>query len=64
MTSIPRESQGGENIPPQRKTTLKWSRDGELSEIDMARILSRLNDSELTSCHIACGLDGKLTSES
>ena len=24
---------------PQRKTTLKWNSDGELSEIDMLRIL-------------------------
>ncbi len=26
---------------PQRKTTLKWNSNGELSEIDMLRILER-----------------------
>ncbi len=39
-------------IPQQRKTTLKWGTDGELSPIDMARILDRLNDSDLTECEI------------
>ena len=39
-------------IPQQRKTTLKWGSDGELSPIDMARILDRLNDSDLTECEI------------
>ena len=39
-------------IPQQRKTTLKWGTDGELSEIDMVRILDRLNDQDLTECEI------------
>ena len=39
--------------PPQRKTTLKWCRDGELSAIDMARILDRLQNQELTKCDIS-----------
>ena len=39
-------------IPQQRKTTLKWGTNGELSSIDMARILDRLNDQELTECKI------------
>tara|TARA_B100000700_G_scaffold302134_1_gene372150 strand:+ start:651 stop:830 length:180 start_codon:yes stop_codon:yes gene_type:complete len=39
-------------IPQQRKTTLKWGTNGELSSIDMARILDRLNDPELTECEI------------
>tara|TARA_B100000700_G_C14325322_1_gene525628 strand:+ start:193 stop:306 length:114 start_codon:yes stop_codon:yes gene_type:complete len=30
--------------PVQRKTTLKWSSDGELSSIDMARIADILAD--------------------
>ncbi len=42
------------HVPAQRKTTLKWSSDGELSAIDMARILDRLEESELTECHLAC----------
>ena len=39
-------------IPQQRKTTLKWGSDGELSSIDMVRILDRLNDQDLTECEI------------
>ena len=39
-------------IPQQRKTTLKWGTNGELSAIDMARILDRLNDQNLTECEI------------
>jgi len=39
-------------IPQQRKTTLKWGRNGELSSIDMVRILDRLNDQNLTECEI------------
>ena len=39
-------------IPQQRKTTLKWGTNGELSSIDMVRILDRLNDQDLTECLI------------
>ena len=39
-------------IPQQRKTTLKWGTDGELSALDMVRILDRLNDDDLTECEI------------
>tara|TARA_Y100001968_G_scaffold191519_1_gene175474 strand:- start:810 stop:998 length:189 start_codon:yes stop_codon:yes gene_type:complete len=39
-------------IPQQRKTTLKWATNGELSSIDMARILDRLNHPDLTECEI------------
>ena len=38
----------------QRKTTLKWNNDGELSSIDMARIISALSVSELKECKLAC----------
>tara|TARA_Y100001968_G_scaffold52395_2_gene43324 strand:+ start:1275 stop:1475 length:201 start_codon:yes stop_codon:yes gene_type:complete len=41
----------------QRKTTLKWQENGELSEIDMARILDRLNDAELTACDLTCEIE-------
>ena len=44
---------------PQRKTTLKWRPNGELSEIDMARIISKLEDSELLFCDFACDLNIK-----
>ena len=39
-------------IPQQRKTTLKWGNNGELSSIDMVRILDRLNDQDLTECEL------------
>ena len=39
-------------IPEQRKTTLKWGTNGELSALDMVRILDRLNDQDLTECEI------------
>ena len=43
--------------PLQRKTTLKWNETGELSAIDMARILDRLSDKELTECNVSCQFD-------
>ena len=39
---------------PQRKTTLKWNIDGELSSIDMARIINALSVTELKECELAC----------
>ncbi len=51
------ESNGPAKVPPQRQTTLKWQNDGELSSIDMARILDRLANTELTECDLACQLD-------
>ncbi len=39
-------------VPQQRKTTLKWGTNGELSALDMVRILDRLNDQDLTECEI------------
>jgi len=44
----------GMSKPIQRKTTLKWSSDGELSSIDMTRILELLANKELTQCVLAC----------
>ena len=40
--------------PAQRKTTLKWNTDGELSSIDMARIINALSVAELKECELAC----------
>ncbi len=47
------------NKPVQRKTTLKWSSDGELSSVDMARILQLLANKELTQCVLACNANKK-----
>ena len=43
--------------PAQRKTTLKWTSNGELCAIDMARILTQLTKSELKQCELACDLE-------
>ena len=40
--------------PSQRKTTLKWNINGELSSIDMARIINALSVTELQECELAC----------
>ena len=42
---------------PQRKTTLKWNTNGELSEIDMLRILEKIATSELSQCELTCDND-------
>ena len=40
-----------------RKTTLKWGTDGELSAVDMARVLDQLTNPELTECDLTCDAD-------
>jgi len=35
-------------------TTLKWNINGELSSIDMARIINALSVKELRECDLAC----------
>ena len=42
---------------PQRKTTLKWNANGELSEIDMLRILDKISANELNKCELTCDSD-------
>ena len=37
----------------QPKTTLKWNINGELSSIDMARIINDLSVAELRECKLA-----------
>ena len=49
--------------PAQRKTTLKWNSDGELSAVDMARILDRLTKSELSQCDLGDSLSDHMTNE-
>ena len=44
---------------PQRKTTLKWNVNGELSSIDMARVLEALSVKELSECQLACYTETK-----
>ena len=40
--------------PAQRKTTLKWDMNGELSSLDMARIINELSSTELKECELTC----------
>ena len=42
---------------PQRKTSLKWNSNGDLSEIDMLRILDLISATELNQCELTCNLD-------
>ena len=44
---------------PQRKTTLKWDVNGELSSIDMARVLEALSVKELSECELTCNTEPK-----
>ena len=46
------------NYSRQRETTLKWNSNGELSEIDMLRILNSISALELSQCELTC--DSKL----
>ena len=56
------EENESRKIPQQRKTTLKWGTNGELSALDMVRILDRLNDQDLTEWAIPLEiLKGKKT---
>ena len=41
----------------QRKTTLKWNSNGELSEIDMLRILEKISTNDLNQCELSCAYD-------
>ena len=38
----------------QRKTTLKWNSNGELSSIDMLRILEKISSNHLNQCELTC----------
>ena len=42
---------------PQRKTTLNWNSNGELSEIDILIILEKISDNELNKCELTCDSD-------
>ena len=45
------------NNSRQRKTTLKWNSNGELSEIDMLRILEKISSNDLNQCELTCNSD-------
>ena len=62
MAMVQKRSQENKSkkIPQQRKTTLKWGTNGELSALDMVRILDRLNDQDLTECEIPLEKEKKI----
>ena len=57
MTFRSQQSKKLDKAPAQRKTTLKWGTDGELSAVDMARILDKLQNPDLTECDLTCDLE-------
>ena len=57
MTFQSRQNKNLDKAPAQRKTTLKWGTDGELSAVDMARILEKLKNPDLTECDLTCELE-------
>ena len=58
------QSQKSKNFPPQQQTALKWGSDGELSSVDMARILDKLANPELIQCDLVSDLGGSPSEDS
>ena len=52
MAADPRFETTPRVVPAQRKTTLKWDENGELTAVDMARIIDRFAQPELSRCEI------------
>jgi len=42
---------------------LKWTEDGELSAVDMARVLDALNNKKLVKCKVSCDPQAKTQEE-
>ena len=40
------------STPAQRKTTLKWDENGELTALDMVRIVDRMTHPDLRRCDL------------
>ena len=57
--SAPESLDRNERVPKQRKTTLKWNANGELTSVDMARVLDRLSKPELTTCELPKDINKK-----
>ena len=52
MATEPRFETTSRAVSTQRKTTLKWDENGELTAVDMARNIERLTPPELRRCEI------------
>ena len=46
--------------PSEGSTTLKWGDDGELSPVDLQRVLARLTEPSLTRCDLDPARDQRL----
>ena len=44
----------------QPKTTLKWDSNGELSSIDMTKIIDALSITELRECELSCSMPAEI----
>jgi len=55
MNQIPSHRPAPSSDPHAASTSLKWGWDGELSPVDLQRVLERLCDPSLTECRIADG---------
>ncbi len=55
MNQLPSRPPGPGSDPGPASTTLKWGCDGELSPVDLQRVLERLCDPSLTECQIGDG---------
>ena len=53
MNQPPSRPPGPCSDPSPASTSLKWRCDGELSPVDLQRVLERLMESSLTECRIA-----------
>ena len=42
---------------------LKWTEDGELSAVDMARVLNALDNKKLVKCKVSCDSQKKTNSK-
>lgn len=60
--NLEREPNGGvaPSGPPEGSTTLKWGDDGELSPVDLQRVLARLTEPSLTRCDLDPARDQRL----
>tara|TARA_Y100001968_G_scaffold322925_1_gene359816 strand:+ start:166 stop:345 length:180 start_codon:yes stop_codon:yes gene_type:complete len=57
LTTIKRKNAMKKKNYTQRKTTLKWKENGDLSELDMLRILDKLSNDDLSSCELTCDIE-------
>ena len=55
MNQFPSHRPAPGSDPHAASTSLKWGWDGELSPVDLQRVLERLCDTSLTECQLGDG---------